>query len=62
MNPDTAALIIQRAWKDYCYSQMYEQQDNDVNFNDMYPDRPVDYEGMEEVENYYRDLYTYGSF
>ncbi len=28
----------------------------EFDWNDMYPERPVDYEGMEEVLRYYYDL------
>ena len=31
----------------------------DWNFDDMYPDRPVDYEGMNEVLSHYNDMDDY---
>ena len=47
MTPDQAAFVIQQAWRDYVY-HLYEYED-EISFYDLYPDRPMDYEGMSQV-------------
>ena len=64
MTPERAVQIIERAWSVYRGVFMAEQEarHHEVSWSDMYPERPVDYEGVEEVETYYRDLYMYGQY
>ena len=54
MSPDDAACLIQRAWCDYVRRHMSECFECEYS---IYPDRPVDYEGMWEVINEYRIVY-----
>jgi hypothetical protein len=67
MDREQAARAIQRAWSVYRghlmdeYIAEQEARYNEVSMSEMYPERPVDWEGIAEVETFYRDLYTGGS-
>jgi hypothetical protein len=71
MNPETAATIIQNAWRRFDerridkYRAEYEKELQDtyyrsccdpISWREFYPERPVDYEGMYEVVSHYNDL------
>ena len=64
MTPDQAALIIQRAWSAYRDQLMasYYAREDEVSFYELYPERPVDYDGMWKVIAHYNDLYSYGGY
>ena len=50
MTPDQAAFLIQQAWRKHKFYYDYcDYEEDEISFYDMYPDRPMDYEGMSQV-------------
>jgi len=49
MTPDQAAFVIQQAWRNHKFYYDYCDYEDEISFYDMYPDRPMDYEGMSQV-------------
>ena len=53
MTPDQAAFVIQQAWRTHKFHYDYCDYEDDISFYDLYPDRPIDYEGMSQVNYAY---------
>jgi len=49
MTPDQAAFVIQQAWRKHKFYYDYYDYEDEISFYDLYPDRPMDYEGMSQV-------------
>jgi hypothetical protein len=45
MTPNHAAYVIQRAWFAWCRAS----EENELDMNDLWPERPVDWDGIHEV-------------
>jgi hypothetical protein len=49
MTPERAAFVIQQAWRNHKFYYDYCDYQDEISFYDLYPDRPMDYEGMSQV-------------
>lgn len=59
MTPERAVRLIQCAWRDHLQRRMdeyYAQMEEEVSVYDMWPERPCDYDAVEEVMTFYNDL------
>ena len=59
MTPEQAVRIIERAYMSHMDRRMADYYDYEPSFDDMYPDRPCDYDGMCEQAEYYNELMYY---